>query len=84
MLFCTGGTGGICGAQVRAMVRLGANACIVGRNVEKANMAALSIQAARPGSKILGLAPVDVRKLEDVERAVKQCVDEFGGIDYVM
>jgi peroxisomal 2,4-dienoyl-CoA reductase len=40
VVFCTGGAGTICSAQVRAMVALGANACIIGRNVEKTeNMA---------------------------------------------
>ncbi|KAK3062046.1 peroxisomal 2 4-dienoyl-CoA reductase sps19, partial [Coniosporium uncinatum] len=33
--FVTGGAGTICSAQTRALVHLGANACIIGRNVEK-------------------------------------------------
>jgi hypothetical protein len=35
VVFCTGGAGTICSAQVRALVHLGANACIIGRNVRR-------------------------------------------------
>ena len=38
--FVTGGAGTICSMQTRALVRLGANACIVGRSVDKTVAAA--------------------------------------------
>ena len=84
MVFCTGGAGTICSAQVRAMVHLGANACIVGRNVEKTERMAGEIATARHGAKVLGLGSVDVRSIESMQTAVEKCVGELGGIDFVM
>ncbi len=84
VVFCTGGAGTICSAQVRALVHLGANACIIGRNVEKTDRMAKSIATARKGAKVIGIGAVDVRKIEDLEKCVERCVKELGGIDYVM
>ncbi|KAL9124169.1 MAG: hypothetical protein Q9217_006477 [Psora testacea] len=84
VVFCTGGAGTICSAQVRALVHLGANACIVGRNVEKTERMAKDIATARKGAQVLGMGNVDVRKVESLEAAVETCVTELGGIDYVM
>lgn len=84
VVFCTGGAGTICSAQVRALVRLGANAMIIGRNVEKTETMAKSIATARKGSKVIGIGAVDVRKIQDLEGAVARCVNELGGIDYVI
>lgn len=82
VVFCTGGNGSICSAQVRALVHLGANACIVGRNVEKTEGMAQDIATARPGSRVLGLGGVDVRSMESLEKAVSTCVKELGRIDF--
>lgn len=84
IVFCTGGNGSICSAQVRALVCLGADACIVGRNVEKTKSVAHDLMKARAGSRVLGIAPVDVRRVDDLQRAVDECVRELGGIDFVM
>ena len=84
MVFCTGGAGSICSAQVRALVHLGANACIVGRNVEKTESMAKDIATARKGAKVLGIGAIDVRNVESLQKAVEQCVQQLGGIDYVM
>ncbi|KAJ5874781.1 Glucose/ribitol dehydrogenase [Penicillium soppii] len=84
VVFCTGGAGTICSAQVRALVHLGANACIIGRNVEKTERAAQDIATARPGAKVIGIGAVDVRKLEALQQAVERCVKELGGIDFVI
>ncbi|CAG9982436.1 unnamed protein product [Clonostachys byssicola] len=84
VVFCTGGAGTIGSAQVRALVHLGANACIVGRNIEKTQQMAVEIETACPGSKVLGIGGVDVRNLQSLEKAVDRCVDELGGIDYVI
>ncbi|KAM5344050.1 hypothetical protein ACJ41O_012587 [Fusarium nematophilum] len=84
VVFCTGGSGSICSTQVRALVYLGANACIVGRNAGKAERVARDIAQSRPGSTVLGIGNVDVRKLDDLESAVRQCVEKLGGIDYVI
>lgn len=84
VVFCTGGAGTICSAQVRALVHLGANACIVGRNPEKTENMAKDIATARRGAKVLGIGSVDVRNVQSVQAAVDKCVGELGGIDFVM
>ena len=84
VIFCTGGAGTICSAQVRAMVHLGANACIIGRNVEKTESMAKDIATARKGAKVVGVGAVDVRSIESLQTAVEKCVKELGRIDFVM
>lgn len=66
------------------MVHLGANACIIGRNIEKTEKMAVSIATARKGAKVIGIGAVDVRSFESLENAAKRCVKELGAIDYVM
>lgn len=83
-VFCTGGSGTICSGQVRALVALGANACIVGRNRKKAAQVAANIARARPGSIVLGIGAVDVRDYDQMKEAVETCVKRLGGIDFVM
>jgi 2,4-dienoyl-CoA reductase [(3E)-enoyl-CoA-producing], peroxisomal len=70
--------------MVRALVHLGANACIVGRNEPKTISMAKSIATARSGSKVIGIGSIDVRNVESLQQAASQCVSELGGIDYVM
>lgn len=69
---------------MRALVELGANACIVGRNVAKTERVAADLAATRPGAKVLGFGAVDVRKPQDLEEAVTRCAEALGGIDFVM
>lgn len=66
------------------MVHLGANACIIGRNVEKTELMAQSIASARQSAKVLGLGSVDVRSIESLQAAVEKCVQTLGSIDFVM
>ncbi|KAI9676187.1 MAG: hypothetical protein M1817_000932 [Caeruleum heppii] len=84
VVFCTGGAGTICSAQVRALVHLGADACIIGRNVEKTERMAGDIATARKGAKVLGIGAVDVRSVESLQAAVERCVNDLGGIDFVI
>ncbi|CAH0015641.1 unnamed protein product [Clonostachys rhizophaga] len=84
VVFCTGGNGTICSAQVRALVHLGVDACIVGRNEQKTRSVASDIARARKGSRVLGIGGIDVRSIESLQRAVKQCVAELGAIDFVI
>ena len=49
--------------QTRALVRLGANACILGRSVEKTEAIAKDIETVRPGAKVIGIGACDVRKV---------------------
>lgn len=45
------------------MVYLGANACIIGRNVDKTERVAREIAAVRKGARVLGIGAVDVRNV---------------------
>ncbi|CAM1506710.1 Fc.00g063510.m01.CDS01 [Cosmosporella sp. VM-42] len=84
VVFVTGGAGNICSMQTRAMVRLGANACIIGRSVEKTEGAAKDIATVRPGAKVIGIGGCDVRKVESLQAAADRCAKELGGIDFVI
>lgn len=66
------------------MVHLGANACIIGRNVEKTENMAKDIATARKGAKVIGIGAVDVRKPELLEQAAARCAKELGSIDFVI
>ncbi|KAF2719437.1 oxidoreductase [Polychaeton citri CBS 116435] len=83
VLFCTGGAGTICSAQVRAFVALGGNAAITGRNAEKTERMARDIEAARPGSKVLPLV-VDVRDAKAMADAAERTVKELGSLDFAI
>lgn len=72
VLFITGGAGTIGSAQTRALVHLGADACIIGRNVEKTEAAAKEIAKVRNGARVLGIGNVDVRNVSSVGRMHKQ------------
>ena len=63
---------------------LGANACIIGRNVEKTERMATDIATVRTGAKVIGIGSVDVRSVESLQKAVERCVQELGAIDFVM
>lgn len=84
VVFCTGGAGTICSAQVRALVYLGADACIVGRNIDKTERSAKDIATARPSARVIGIGAVDVRSFDSLKSAVERCVQELGGIDFVI
>ncbi|KAI5959565.1 uncharacterized protein KGF55_005209 [Candida pseudojiufengensis] len=84
VVFVTGGAGSICRVQTEAMVLLGANAAIVGRNKQKTDEAAKDIQSLRKGSKVVSLPDVDVRDVKQLAEAVKKTVAELGRIDFVI
>lgn len=62
------------------MVRHGAKACIVSRTQERLDKAAREMMSSIKGAEVLPVA-ADVRKPEDLERAVAKCVEKFGRID---
>ncbi|KAH7023142.1 hypothetical protein EDB80DRAFT_745264 [Ilyonectria destructans] len=84
VVFVTGGAGAICSMQTRALVRLGANACIIGRSVEKTEAVAKDIATVRAGAKVLGIGGCDVRKVESLQAAADRCAQELGAIDFVI
>ncbi|ODV77743.1 NAD(P)-binding protein [Suhomyces tanzawaensis NRRL Y-17324] len=84
VVFVTGGAGTICRVQTEALVLLGANAAILGRNPEKTVKAAKEIEALRPGAKVIGLGNVDVRDVNSLVKAAEATVNELGRIDFVI
>lgn len=84
VVFVTGGAGTICRVQTEALVLLGANAAIVGRNKEKTDKAAAEIAQLRPGANVISCPNVDVRSVQSIAAAVDRTVKELGRIDYVI
>lgn len=84
VVFVTGGAGTICKVQTEAMILLGANAAIVGRNQKKTDEAAAELARARPGAKVVLCANTDVRLVQSLKAAADKCVAELGRIDYVI
>ncbi|KAF8477572.1 sporulation protein SPS19 [Kalaharituber pfeilii] len=83
VVFCTGGAGTICSAQVAALVLLGANAAILGRSLEKTTAVAQHISSLRPGSIVLPFA-ADVRSITSLTSAVETTLQKLGQIDFVI
>lgn len=84
VVFVTGGAGTICRVQTEAMILLGANAAIVGRNKEKTDKAAQEMSQLRSGAKVISCPNVDVRSVESIKSAVDRTVQELGRIDFVI
>lgn len=82
--FITGGAGTICRVQAEALVLLGANVAIIGRAKEKTETAAREIASLRKGAKVIGIANIDVRKIESLQSAVAETVKQLGRIDIVI
>jgi peroxisomal 2,4-dienoyl-CoA reductase len=66
------------------MVHLGANACIIGRNVEKTESMAKDIAIARLGARVISIGAVDVRHPKLLQQAADRCAKELGSIDFVI
>lgn len=84
VVFVTGGAGTICKDQTEAMIRLGANAAIVGRNQPKTDAAAEELRRVRNGAKVVSCPNVDVRDVNQIAQAVQKTVKELGRIDFVI
>lgn len=84
VVFVTGGAGTICRVQTEALVLLGANAAIVGRNKEKTDLAAAEIRQLRVDAKVLSCPNTDVRDVTSLAKAVDLTVKELGRIDFVI
>jgi 2,4-dienoyl-CoA reductase [(3E)-enoyl-CoA-producing], peroxisomal len=96
--FVTGGGTGITGGVARALAEAGASVALVSRSMEHLEAAAVAINEARgpwaivredssTPEAIIGEAfPIaaDVRKPEEVERAIAATVEHFGKIDIVV
>jgi len=78
----TGGGTGICRGIAAAYARLGADVCIVSRKQETLDTAAAELRAAT-GRKVIGVA-ADVRKPEEIGRAIATTLDQLGKLDTVV
>lgn len=83
VVFCTGGAGSICGRQVEALIQLGCNAVITGRNLQKTQDAAIRMSKLRKGAKVIGLS-ADVRDIKAMTAAVEECVSKLGSLDFLI
>ncbi|RDA85640.1 hypothetical protein CP532_3542 [Ophiocordyceps camponoti-leonardi (nom. inval.)] len=84
VVFVTGGAGTICSMQTRALVRLGADACIIGRDEQKTKAAAQDIATVRRGARVVGIGGCDVRQMNSLKAAADRCARELGSIDFVI
>src|SRR5438046_6002952 len=96
--FVTGGGTGITGGVARALAEAGANVALVSRSIEHLDTAARAIndaggrnptvrQGAHEQAASIGEAfafAADVRKPEEVERAITATIERFGKIDIVV
>ena len=89
--FVTGGGTGITGGVARALAQAGANVALVSRSLEHLEPAAKAIndeRDLRAGMPALHgdafAVAADVRKPEEVEKAVAATVEHFGKIDIVV
>ncbi len=96
--FVTGGGTGITGGVARALAEAGANVVLVSRSMENLEPAAASINEVRGSSPTMRegaeaakttigeafAVAADVRKPEEVERAIASTVKRFGRVDIVV
>jgi 3-oxoacyl-[acyl-carrier protein] reductase len=78
----TGGSRGIGLAIARALVADGVQVAITGRNAAHLSAARPKIEGAGPGS--VETLQADVRRYDDVRRAIEATVARFGGVDFVI
>ncbi len=79
--FVTGGGTGITGGVARALAEAGASVALVSRSMEHLEPAAVAIN--KNGGQAIAIA-ADVRKPEDVEKAVATTIEKFGKLDIVV
>lgn len=93
--FVTGGGTGITGGVARALAEAGADVALVSRSMEHLEPAANAINEARGASPTVGegeeksvgeafAVAADVRKPEELEKAIAATVERFGKIDIVV
>ncbi len=80
--FVTGGSRGIGLAIARALAAEGAHVSITGKDQSHLSAARPLIEKEGPGS--VETLQADVRRYDDVERAVAATVARFGGLDFVV
>lgn len=88
VVLVTGGGTGITGGVARALAEAGANVALVSRSLEHLEPAAAAInqtrEAAATGTGEAFAVAADVRKPDEVEKAIAAAVEKFGKIDIVV
>lgn len=79
----TGGSRGIGRAVARALLERGASVAITARTDATLSKADKELQPSVKGGALLGVR-ADVRKPDDVERAMKDTIARFGGLDILV
>ncbi|KAG1049792.1 hypothetical protein G6F46_006088 [Rhizopus delemar] len=82
VLLCSGGGSGICKVMTEAMVRHGAKAVIFSRSKDRLEKAAKEM-SEKTGGEVFAVAG-DIRNPSDAERVVKETIDRYGRIDYLI
>ena len=85
--FVTGGGTGITGGVARALAEAGAKVALVSRSLDHLEPAAKAINDAGGANSTIGEAfavAADVRKPDEVEKAIAATVERFGKIDVVV
>ena len=86
--FVTGGGTGITGGVARSLAEAGANVALISRSMEHLEPAAAAINDRRaseaPTSGEALPLTADVRKPEEIERAIAATVERFGKVDIVV
>ena len=85
--FVTGGGTGITGGVARALAEAGANVALVSRGIEHLEPAAKVINDARATRALHGEAfavAADVRRPDEIEKALAATIDHFGRLDIVV
>ncbi|KAJ3824871.1 hypothetical protein F5880DRAFT_1611623 [Lentinula raphanica] len=82
VLFCTGGGSGICKGMTRAIMRHGANAAIIGRNIDR--LTETSKELSEQTGKTCIPIRADVRQPQTLQDAVRRTIEKFGRIDFVI
>lgn len=81
--FVTGGSRGIGQAIARALLGAGARVAITGTSDESLNAGAAELRAIAGDAPLLPLR-ADVRRLDEVERALDATATRFGGLDVLI
>lgn len=81
--FVTGGGTGITGGVARALAEAGAKVALVSRSLEHLEPAAKVINDTQGAGEAFAVA-ADVRKPDEVEKAIAATVEKFGKIDIVV
>ena len=74
-----GGTRGIGLATASALAAEGAYVALVGRDAQRAEEMAVSLQGSHPAARVIGL-PCDLNMKGEAERIVALAREEFGGL----